>query len=264
MVKRSRKSRSRFEASDIIHVGLDDLELYFLGDNPFRFEFETHINIDGSPEGEIVMDHLRFKYTLGHAPSGYERSIKFFLLADVYHPDTDTHEPDAFNVFSLFWGTKDPNIKIKGKNKAVFHSTFFMYLERFIGVEKNYGWLHDFITRNFRIDFSKPHLHRFDICVDIANLKKQDIIPYFNPHCFSGRIGAIKDQPGYFETDYIKRKSSDKNRNYLIRLYDKIEDTRVKRKWALFDHLNTYEAVTRIEIEFRSDFCDILTNPKPE
>lgn len=265
-MKQKRKRRSRLTKDDIIHVGLDNLELYFQDDSAFCFAFEKNLNTDGSPEGETMIQGRRFKYALGYAPSGYVKSIKFFLLENVYDQRADALVPEAFNVFSIFWGDTDPDVKIRGRHKVVFHSTFFMYVERFIGVDpqEGYVWLHDFIVSNFRIDFSRSHLHRFDVCVDVGNLKKEDIIPYFDKTHFSGHIGKIKDQPGFFETDYIKRKSSDKNRNYLIRIYDKIEDTRVKNKWALFGHLNRYDAVTRLEIEFRSDFCDVLTNPTPE
>ncbi|HRI35765.1 MAG TPA: hypothetical protein PK765_01535 [bacterium] len=265
MKKKSKsKRRYRLRREDIIHVGLDNLELYFSNDDALLFDFEKDLNVDGSPEGDTVIHGMRFKYSLGFAPSGYAKSMKFFLLENVYDRNVDALVPEAFNVFSIFWGDDNPDVKIRGRNKVVFHSTFFMYMERFIGVTDSYSWLYDFIVSNFRIDFSRSHLHRFDICVDIANLEKCDLIPRFDSTHFSGHIGKIKDQPGYFETDYIKRKSSDKNRNYLIRIYDKIEDTRVKGKWALFGHLNQYDAVTRMEIEFRSDFCDVLTNPTPE
>lgn len=270
------------EDQDIAHVWLDNLEIYFKDDTCFNFEFDKNLNIDWSPEGETDIWGLHFKYTLWLCPSWYEKVIKFFLYHDYFDENKQEFRTDFFNVFSIFYWKNKPvevydwkwkNKKlvwykergIKWKNKVVFHSTFFMYEELYIWIKnKKYQFLYNFINKYFNFDFTSQHLHRFDVCVDIVNISKSFLIPYFSDGCFSWHIGKLRNELWFFETDYIGTKSSDKNRNYLIRIYDKIADTRAKKKRSLFWHLNQYDSVIRFEVEFRSEFCKRITSKNEE
>ena len=59
---------------------------------------------------------------------------------------------------------------------------------------RQYKFIPAFIKENFRFDFTKTHLHRFDIAVDVANLRKSDLIPHFDAAVFSGHIAGLKNE----------------------------------------------------------------------
>lgn len=106
----------------------------------------------------------------------------------------------------------------------------------------------EFVEKHFEIH----KLRRFDVCLDlpypISRIDAEFPTPKQKHAEFSGSGWAL-------ETRYIGEKRNSLNKRQLVRVYDKIADTVKKGKQLLYSEYLTLEAVTRVELEIRSELA---------
>lgn len=108
----------------------------------------------------------------------------------------------------------------------------------------------------FKIDKFK----RVDLCFDLENetdyIYKEVLAPYLEWKTVTPII-----KKGVLETLYIWNRNEKANTYQLIRIYNKILDTKRKRKTFLYD-FKGLDSLTRFEVEIRRDKACFLTEKK--
>ena len=109
------------------------MELYFDNDDDILFDFDKTINESGTPDGMITLSGKEFYYIVGGTNiNGFEKSFKFI----VQHHVKDDRKGEEYTIplllFSIFYGSKNPDLEVRGHNKIVFHSTFFAFEEKYL------------------------------------------------------------------------------------------------------------------------------------
>jgi hypothetical protein len=127
-----------------------------------------------------------------------------------------------------------------------FYSTFFCFPE-----------LNEFYKKFYEKYGSSARLSRVDIACDL-NISMKDFVKsgYTTSFKKSNAYG-IDIASGIPETLYFGSKSL-KNKRHLIRVYDKLKDSKSKGKFNLYKNYFSYKHVTRIEVEIRSTSCSLL------
>jgi len=131
----------------------------------------------------------------------------------------------------------------------------------------------DFINENITVDswseyyikqmnkrLSQPRdlslvLKRLDLALDV---KKPIGKVVKNFRTLQSKWSKFYDDKGNIQTYYIWEKKNSLNKNLLIRIYDKIADIKQKEKQFLYPSYLKEDAITRIELEFRSESLKFL------
>ncbi|MDQ7022943.1 MAG: hypothetical protein Q9M97_05435, partial [Candidatus Gracilibacteria bacterium] len=151
--------------------------------------------------------------------------------------------------FSILEGKEQKQFKKGGrsKDKIVLYSSFFVLNS----LQKLPFTINEFIGTLFNYD--NALLYRIDICVDVPYTIKDLIHIFADIKKPSSAIGTDKKHPEFYQTYYIGEIQSSKNRNSIIRIYDKVLDTWKKHKAFLYPHLHKNSDVRRIELELRPE-----------
>lgn len=199
-------------------------------------------NLDDDNSNFWEINFASFDWTYSNIkPKGYEKWLMFQTVIDW----------KSIPCFWLLKGRHNKWINNPSKDKVVFYSSFFV-LEY---LNKLPFKLSEFYENYFT---SETQLYRLDVALDvpykIPDLKNK-IFPKVN---FFSQIGRDTKHPEFSQTYYINNPQNDKNRKYIFRIYDKIKDTFVKKKWFLYPHLKNNPDVRRIELELRPEECKRL------
>ncbi len=216
---------------------LDHLELYLskfdhlVDDYGEKFTFIWY-DEDNSSLWEFHKYWMRFSMTKSK-PTGFDSWFMFSTIVDD-------------NIVPLFM-LRFP-LKETWKKSLVIYSSFF--------IVQDFIWLpiKKFIFDNFLID----SIRRLDIALDVSIPITELLKSYFKWVIFNSWIWIDKKNIWFHQTYYIGEIKSDKNRKYLIRIYDKLLDTWKKKKWFLYPHLKNNSDVRRIELELRPHECQRL------
>ena len=104
---------------------------------------------------------------------------------------------------------------------------------------------------------------RVDICLDLIDVTVPYIHDTIISECDRKRLSKVfYDRKGGEQTIYFWEKSRKKNKYQLIRIYDKLEDSRKKGKEWLYPDYNEYTNVTRLELEIREEKAKYLNEEK--
>jgi hypothetical protein len=137
------------------------------------------------------------------------------------------------------------NIRYKYKYRLQFYGDFFNAIRR------DEIDLVD-ILDIFILDGDKCSLSRFDLCADISGITPKEIYDGINGSRLRDFCEFKKNKKtGKMETFYY----GDKNNcsTWYTRVYDKIADSRTKKKEKMYSEYFQYENVTRIELEIHTD-----------
>ncbi len=93
---------------------------------------------------------------------------------------------------------------------------------------------------------------RLDICIDLK-LWLDYLLTQFKS--LDQKSTIFKGERWEMETYYIWEVKNSKNKRQLIRIYDKIKDSKAKNKHRQYSHYFTEDCVTRVEIEIRSELA---------
>lgn len=214
---------------DIFNFNIDELEIYGTFSN--YKTLLTWINDSNS-------DFITFwEYTLKKSDNlrDYLFKIDFFK--------------NNFPCFAFYiW--KKLNTKITTRDY------FKVYWSAFTIIELNE--IIDFIETYIEYDsidkknWSKHNtIKRFDIAFDLSKNLKNDIIKNFSK--LTEKWTKYYWAKWVLETYYIWEYQKRFNKNFIIRIYNKLEDIKKKGKQKLYPHYLIEKDITRIEIEFRND-----------
>lgn len=233
---------------DIKYLWLDELEFTFdsIEKNLNLYDIDTWLapaytlDDDNSSFAEINL-WIALQYERFY-PKWYTSWLKFFHIWQ--NSDWHLKKADCFAI--LFW---DNERKISSNNKIVIYSWFFV-LEQ---IKKIDFTISEFIQNFFNLE--KCKLHRFDVCMDLPYSVDVLMGEIFNWVNYYSKLWKDVKNNAFWQTYYFNDSRTDKNRNYLIRVYDKVLDSVIKKKLHLFPHLENNPNMRRIEIEFRSEWC---------
>lgn len=146
-------------------------------------------------------------------------------------------------VFAYYEG-QNLNDFIETKNFFIFYASAFALFS----FEEIKYFIKTYLTDIWKIK-------RGDICLD-ATVPISQVLKGFYGRKQKG--ASFYNSVGDLETYYIWEKKNTKNRRILIRIYDKIADIMQKQKQELYGHYLLENAVTRIEIEIRTELAQSL------
>lgn len=161
---------------------------------------------------------------------------------------------DNIPCFAFYVGTKVNDYITTRNYFKVYGSTFQVFeLEVIIDFINTYLLL-DAVDRK---KGKKIHtLKRFDLAVDI--LFPIDYIVNKNFKKLNQKGTKYMGTEWELETYYIWAYKVRDNKNFLIRVYDKLKDIKLKWKQRIYPWYLQYEDITRIEIELRSQVVSFL------
>lgn len=167
--------------------------------------------------------------------------VFYFIISDV--------KTKVNLAFIWIWG--------KNSHRDFFEVTWQGLMLR--GWESYFLWLREYL--GFEINF----FTRIDICLDLPNVTVdylyQKII--WNEHKKNVSKIFYNKKKGIEETIYFWEKSRKKNNYQLIRIYDKLLDSKKKKKeWLYWEEYKECESVTRLELEIREEKAKFWTVDK--
>ncbi len=185
---------------------------------PFRLIFSE------SPDGEVAQFHLEQEY--------------LFQVAKI-----DPEKP------------KWKNTGYKYRYRLQFYGAIFNATRR---GEIVYTSLFPIFLGDINNGLVSHSVSRVDICADISGFTPRQIKKGIKGS-HRKRMSILGENPktGEFETFYYGDKSRDRN-TWFARAYDKLADSRVKRKERFYSDYFQFEKVTRIELEVHSDTCRLF------
>jgi hypothetical protein len=241
--------------NDLLFFWIDALELYLQSsdiydDDGSLIDF-TWLNDSNTPFMKKYLNDIAFTIT--------PKNPKWFFC---WYQFSTVLDDTALPLFQINFSKNYQNENSTKRFVLVIYSTFFV-------IEKLF-W---FTIKTFIEKFFDPvDIRRVDIAIDVPYNVQFVIDKMFTGVHFNSSIWKIESKPWFYETYYIWDVKSDKNRNYVIRIYDKIKDSFKKWKSYLFPYLDGNNEVRRIEIEFRPGLCsrlpftwqDLLSHNSPQ
>ena len=228
-----------------LYFNIDFLELKIVTIKWLSFfqELNWDIDQDNSSNGYLILEDLWLTYRKAKTKSNWELLI-FSTSVDWI----------VFDIFAIIKGDKRWNIKTS--DKFVFYSTWFT-----LEYHKKFKFtILDFYKKYLKNCYN--WLNRLDICLDVSNSVSFLIDNFFKKDFkFFSTLWNDNKNPMFAQTYYIKNPQSSKNREYIFRIYDKIEDSFKKHKSFLFPYINDYNEVRRIELEMRPHSCQRILQP---
>jgi len=230
--------------SDIIYFNVDEIEIY----GTFANYDKLMVWLDDDNSNIMFFEEFTLQKLEGI--KDYEYKINFIY--------------NSIPCFAFYVGTK-VNEYITTRNYFKVHWSAFQIFEL--------ETIIDFINTYLLLDMvdkkknKKAHtMKRFDLAVDV--LFPVDFIVNKNFKKLNQKGTRYMGTKWELETYYIWAYKVRDNKNFLIRVYDKIKDIKLKRKQRLYPWYLEKDNITRIEIEFRSqvvsflDFEDLLDTEK--
>jgi len=224
----------RLKKRGIAHFGVDYLKaiLFWVDDkSPLHTlsDNSTFSNFDNETVVELM-------------PNASDKWRKYYQIRDI--------KTNISLCFIWLWGKGDIR-------------DFFEVTGQWLIARGGIGW---FLNFSDKIGLKIAHFNRVDICLDLINVS----VPYIY-----SRILSEKDRKkptkiyyeserkgGWEQTIYFGEKSRKKNSYQLLRIYDKLADSRAKKKEYLYPWYEKYESVSRFEIEIRQDLAKFWTREK--
>jgi len=179
---------------------------------------EVRIIFSESPDGEVAQIHQGEHY--------------LFQIAQIDHKSP-----------------KWKNTNYQYKYRVQFYGDFFNQARREVFDSNDFF---EIFLKDIETSQVINSLSRIDICADIACIRPEEIykgVKGTHLKLFS-EFGKSK-KTGEMETFYYGKKLA--NSSWFIRCYDKLADSRKKRKEKLYKDYFFYKNVTRIEAEMKSD-----------
>lgn len=219
---------------DIIYFNVDEIEVY--GTFANYEKLIVWLDCDNSN----IMFFEEFTLQKSDKLKDYEFKIDFI------HNDIP--------CFAFYVGTKvNEYITTRNYFKVYWNAFQVFELEIIIDFINTYLIL-DGVDRKKN---KKMHtMKRFDLAVDV--LFPIDEIVNKNFKKLNQKGTKYMGTEWELETYYIWAYKVRDNKNFLIRVYDKIKDIKLKRKQRLYPWYLQYDNITRIEIEFRSQVVSFL------
>ena len=224
--------------------------LYFWID---MFEFNTsNLKKDFSLYSELVwnldQDNSNIAYIeLFDTIFSYKNiNISWFWKWLIFETSIDWFPVPCFAL--LHWKPQDHLKKWwHSKDKIVLYSSFFVL----DSLQKLPFTVLEFIWTLF--DYKNALLYRLDACLDVPYTILELSKIFLDMKKPSSAIWTDKKHPEFYQTYYLWEIQNSKNRNSLIRIYDKVLDTWKKHKAFLYPHLQNNNDVRRIELELRPE-----------
>lgn len=204
--------------NNIVHFWLDYLEVY--ASCKYEKELFDSLDFDNSNTWEIE----DFVYIKTEVPK-YKYKILFSY--------------QGYPVFAYYKG--DRELHIPTKDLFVVYGTAFKLLSVY---EIRY-----FIEWYL---YKLTYLRRFDLCFDTPFFIV-DILKKIDP--YKAKWSEFYDSNWDIATKYFWEKVWSKNKRHLIRVYNKILDIVESKKIKLYKDYLQFDALTRIEIEVRSELA---------
>ena len=215
----------------------------------------------GSALGGIEQDIFNFAidYLEVYWELSWVRDIALWLDAD----NSNYKNYDGFEI------TLDNNIRNYEYKLTFFKKgvpCFWVYrgvmINEFIETKDYvcfYGSAFSVLWESYILEFIRDHIafekiKRFDLCLDITQPIDEVLRTFKDINQIGSKFYWVG---GQIETVYIGQKKR-KNKQSLIRIYNKIADIYAKGKQKLMAEYLNHESMTRIEIEFREEIsCHI-------
>lgn len=217
--------------------GIDHIELYLKTFDKFYDDHEVWHDFKGLDDDNSSQYYI---FLFWKTCSVTKTFPKGFAYAFQFSVSIDDRPVQLFMI-------RFPN-KNEHRPSIVIYSSFFI-LEKYLEVSISY-----FLQQNFFVDT----IRRLDIALDVSIQIETLLKKYFKNTRFTSQIGLDRKSIGFHQTYYIWEIQSDKNRKYIIRIYDKLLDTWKKNKGFLYSHLKNSPDVRRIELELRPHECERL------
>jgi len=230
--------------SDIIYFNVDEIEVYWT----FANYEKLMIWLDDDNSNISFFEEFTLQKT--DKIKDYEYKIDFIYK--------------NIPCFAFYVGTQVNEYITTRDYFKVYGSTFQIFeLETIIDFINTYLLLDGVDKKKWK----KIHtMKRFDLAVDV--LFPVDFIVNKKFKKLNQKGTKYMWTEWELETYYIWAYKVRDNKNFLIRVYDKIKDIKLKRKQRLYPWYLQNDNITRIEIEFRSqvvsflDFEDLLGTEK--
>ena len=210
------------DEKNIIHFWLDECEIYATF---IKEEYLEWINFDNSNYFELD-EYIVTKHEVPNFEAKFQFAKEWIPLFSYYI--------GKMKWYGRWW--------VSTKDYVCFYGSAF----RLLGTES----IFDIFHRYFEPENTYP-FKRFDICLDLSiNIDK--IIQSLST--ISQKTWHIRWKLWDTETLYIWEKKQE-NKRQLLRIYNKIEDIRKKKKYKLYSEYLSFPNITRIELEVRRELA---------
>lgn len=159
---------------------------------------------------------------------------------------------DNLTLFAYYkW--KQVSEMITTRDKFVVYWTWFRNMES--------KKILDFIKKHINPDrWNTFQVRRLDLALDVERNISDWVLNYFEE--LKQKSVDFRWKNWELETHYIWEKNLNKNKRFLLRIYDKLKDIKKKNLQSQYIQYLSKQDVTRIEIEFRSELTKDFTLEK--
>lgn len=124
-------------------------------------------------------------------------------------------------------------------------------------------WVEYFLQLREYLGFEINYFTRIDVCLDLPNVTVDYLYQKIIDKKHKINVSKIfYDKSWWEETIYFWKKSRKDNNYQLIRIYNKLLDSKKKKKEWLYPDYKDNEAVTRLELEIREEKAKFWTVEK--